>query len=273
VASPTQVAALRAGEVVLDLGCGGGIDVLLAARRVGPTGRVYGLDMTPEMVALARRNVREAGATNVEILQGEMEAIPLATASVDVVISNCVVNLSPEKPRVFAEVARVLRPGGRLSLADIVAEDRLRPSERAARGSYAGCVAGALSGGEYEQGLRHAGLEHVSVTFTHPESLCCLVTRRARLVTMRHEPCRGGARRPPAAGVPPGRQESGLGLAPTAEDEAAQGEAEPKRPQGEGTHGQGLPPGGEPLPAAERRLLLGRQRLALPLLAQGAAGP
>ncbi len=165
--NPTAVAELQEGETVLDLGSGGGIDVLLAARRVGPAGFVYGLDMTDEMLALARRNAKEAGVANVEFLEGEIEAIPLPEASVDVVISNCVINLSVDKPRVFQEIARVLRPGGRLGITDVVAEDRLSPSERAARGSYAGCIAGALSVSEYEQDLREAGLEEVSVAFTH----------------------------------------------------------------------------------------------------------
>lgn len=165
--NPTAVAELRQGETVLDLGSGGGIDVLLAARRVGPTGFVYGLDMTDEMLALARRNAKTAGASNVEFLRGEIEAIPLPEASVDVVISNCVINLSVDKPRVFREIARVLRPGGRVGVTDVVAEDRLSPAERAARGSYAGCIAGALSVSEYERGLREAGLDGVSIVFTH----------------------------------------------------------------------------------------------------------
>ena len=165
--NPTAVAGLRAGEVVLDLGSGGGIDVLLSAKRVGPTGTVYGLDMTDEMLALAQRNAAAAGERNAHFLKGVIEDIPLPAESVDVVISNCVVNLSTDKQRVFAEIARVLRPGGRVGLSDVVAEDRLDPAERAARGSYVGCIAGALSKGEYEQGLAGAGLDDVSVTFTH----------------------------------------------------------------------------------------------------------
>jgi arsenite methyltransferase len=165
--NPIAVADLREGEVVLDLGSGGGIDVLLSARRVGATGKAYGLDMTDEMLDLARRNATDAGATNVEFLKGQIEAIPLADASVDVVISNCVINLSTDKPAVIAETFRVLRPGGRVGVSDVVAEDRLDASERAARGSYVGCVAGALSQGEYEALLRGAGFEQVSVTFTH----------------------------------------------------------------------------------------------------------
>jgi arsenite methyltransferase len=165
--NPTAVAELREGETVLDLGSGGGIDVLLSARRVGPRGRAYGLDMTDEMLALARRNASEAGATNVEFLKGEIEAIPLPAASVDVVISNCVVNLSTDKPAVLREIFRVLRPGGRIGISDVVAEDRLSRAERAERGSYVGCIAGALSRGEYEAGLAAAGFEQISVAFTH----------------------------------------------------------------------------------------------------------
>ena len=165
--NPTAVAELREGETVLDLGSGGGIDVLLSAKRVGPTGTVYGLDMTDEMLSLARRNAAEAGATNVHFLKGEIESIPLAESSVDVVISNCVINLSTDKAAVLAEIARVLRPGGRIGISDVVAEDRLAPAERATRGSFVGCVAGALSKGEYEAGLEAAGFRDVSVEFTH----------------------------------------------------------------------------------------------------------
>ena len=165
--NPTAVAELREGEVVLDLGSGGGIDVLLSARRVGPTGKAYGLDMTEEMLALARRNAAEAGATNVEFLKGRIEEIPLPAQTVDVVISNCVVNLSPDKEAVLSEVFRVLRPGGRLGISDVVAEDRLSPAERAERGDWAGCVAGALSVGEYQRALADAGFRDISVTFTH----------------------------------------------------------------------------------------------------------
>jgi arsenite methyltransferase len=165
--NPTAVAELRKGETVLDLGSGGGIDVLLSARRVGPSGKAYGLDMTEEMLALARRNAAEAGARNVDFLKGHIEQIPLPAASVDVVISNCVVNLSADKPAVFAEVFRVLKPGGRLGVSDIVAEDHLSPDDRAERGSHVGCIAGALSRSEYEQGLAEAGFAQPSVTFTH----------------------------------------------------------------------------------------------------------
>jgi arsenite methyltransferase len=165
--NPTAVADLREGETVLDLGSGGGIDVILSARRVGPGGRAFGLDMTDEMLALARRNADEAGVTNAIFLRGVMEDVPLPADSVDVVISNCVVNLSTDKPLVIAELARVLRPGGRLGISDVVAEDRLGPEERAERGSYVGCIAGALAKGDYETLLAEAGFDDVSVQFTH----------------------------------------------------------------------------------------------------------
>jgi arsenite methyltransferase len=165
--NPTAVAELHEGEVVLDLGSGGGIDVLLSARRVGPSGKAYGLDMTDEMLDLARRNAAEAGATNVEFLRGRIEEIPLPGGAVDVVISNCVVNLSTDKSRVLAEIARVLRPGGRIGISDVVADDHLSPADRAERGSYVGCIAGALTFAEYTEGLEAAGLTDVSVTATH----------------------------------------------------------------------------------------------------------
>jgi arsenite methyltransferase len=165
--NPIAVADLREGERVLDLGSGGGIDVLLSARRVGPTGRAIGLDMTDEMLALAQRNVAEAGVTNVEFVRGHIEDIPLPAASVDVVISNCVINLAADKPAVFREIARVLRPGGRMGVTDIVAEDHLTPEQRAERGSYVGCIAGALSFSEFRAGLEAAGLTEVSMTPTH----------------------------------------------------------------------------------------------------------
>jgi arsenite methyltransferase len=165
--NPTAVAELREGETVLDLGSGGGIDVLLSARRVGPAGVAYGLDMTDEMLALARRNAAEAGVANAHFLKGRIEDIPLPAESVDVVISNCVVNLSTDKPAVLAEIARVLKPGGRVGISDVVSEDRLSPAERAERGSFVGCIAGALSCGEYASGLRAAGLVDVGVDFTH----------------------------------------------------------------------------------------------------------
>ncbi len=165
--NPTAVADLRPGETVLDLGSGGGLDVLLSARRVGPDGFVYGLDMTDEMLDLARRNAREAGVDNVEFLSGYMEEIPLDDGAVDVVISNCVINLSVDKPRVFAEIHRVLAPGGRIGFSDIVADDALSAEERTERGSWVGCVAGALSVSEYRQGLREAGFTAVDLSPTH----------------------------------------------------------------------------------------------------------
>jgi arsenite methyltransferase len=165
--NPTAVADLGEGEVVLDLGSGGGIDVILSAKRVGPTGVAYGLDMTDEMLALAQQNARDAGVANVHFLKGVIEAVPLPAESVDVVISNCVINLSVDKPAVLLEIARVLKPGGRVGVSDVVAEDRLAPTERAERGSYVGCIAGALSKGEYEASLEAAGFEEVSVEFTH----------------------------------------------------------------------------------------------------------
>jgi ubiquinone/menaquinone biosynthesis C-methylase UbiE len=160
------VAELRAGETVLDLGSGGGIDVLLSAKRVGPTGFAYGVDMTDEMLALANHNKAKAGATNVEFLQGTIEDVPLPDASVDVVISNCVINLSTDKPAVVAEMFRVLVPGGRIGLSDVVAEDRIDRAERERLGSYVGCVAGCLSRSEYLAGLAAAGFT-AEVSFTH----------------------------------------------------------------------------------------------------------
>ncbi len=165
--NPTAVADLRPGETVLDLGSGGGIDVLLSAARVGPSGFAYGLDMTDEMLELARRNAAAAGATNVDFRKGRIESIPLGDASVDVVISNCVVNLSTDKAAVLAEVARVLRPGGRMGISDVVADDVLSPTERAERGSFAGCIAGALSFSEFRAGLAAVGLTNIEITATH----------------------------------------------------------------------------------------------------------
>jgi arsenite methyltransferase len=160
--NPTAVAELREGETVLDLGSGGGIDVILSARRVG-AGTVYGLDMTDEMLDLARRNAAEAGVTNVEFLKGYIEDVPLPEGSVDVIISNCVINLSADKPRVFAEMHRVLRPGGRLGVSDVIASDELSPQQRAERGSLVGCIAGALSFAEYRAGLERAGFEAIEI--------------------------------------------------------------------------------------------------------------
>jgi arsenite methyltransferase len=165
--NPLAVADLHAGERVLDLGSGGGIDVLLSARRVGPTGFAYGVDMTDDMLVLARSNAAKAGATNIEFLKGEIEAVPLPNASVDVVISNCVINLSTDKPAVLAEMFRVLVPGGRIGISDVVADDHMSPADRAAAGSYVGCIAGALSRTEYLDGLAAAGFTETSVTFTN----------------------------------------------------------------------------------------------------------
>ena len=165
--NPLAVADLREGERVLDLGSGGGIDVLLSAQRVGPSGFAYGVDMTDDMLTLARANAAKAGATNVEFRKGEIEALPLPDAAVDVVISNCVINLSTDKPAVLAEMFRVLVPGGRIGITDVVAEDHLTPADRAAAGSYVGCIAGALSRIEYLDGLTAAGFTDASVTFTH----------------------------------------------------------------------------------------------------------
>lgn len=166
--NPLLVAELREGERVLDLGSGGGIDVLLSARRVGATGFAYGVDMTTEMLDLARANAERAGASNVEFRQGAIEDLPLDDAAVDVVISNCVVNLSPDKPAALAEAFRVLVPGGRFGISDVVAEDHLTPEQRAERGSYVGCIAGALSRSEYLEGLAAAGFVDAEVEFTHP---------------------------------------------------------------------------------------------------------
>jgi arsenite methyltransferase len=165
--NPTAVADLNPGEVVLDLGSGGGIDVFLSAKRVGPTGKAYGLDMTDEMLELARKNQREAGLSNVEFLKGYIEDIPLPDASVDVIISNCVINLAADKRAVFAEMKRVLKPGGRIGVSDVVAADELSPEQRAERGSYVGCIAGALSFSEYRAGLEQQGFEEISIEPTH----------------------------------------------------------------------------------------------------------
>jgi arsenite methyltransferase len=166
--NPTAVADLHEGETVLDLGSGGGIDVLLSARRVGPSGKAYGLDMTEEMLALALANAEKAGAKNVEFLKGTIEAIPLPANTIDVVISNCVINLSVDKPVVFAETFRVLRPGGRIGVSDIVADDHLTPEQRAERGDHVGCVAGVLSFGEYRRSLKAAGFTGIDITPTYP---------------------------------------------------------------------------------------------------------
>jgi arsenite methyltransferase len=168
--NPTALATLSPGEVVLDLGSGGGIDVLLSARRVSPGGKAYGVDMTDEMLALARKNQRKAGVENVEFLKGEIEDVPLPDDHVDVVISNCVINLSPNKPRVFSEAFRVLKPGGRFAVSDVVflgskrnlPESVLRKTE-----AWTGCISGAMEKGEYEEILRESGFEEVSVEVTN----------------------------------------------------------------------------------------------------------
>ncbi len=161
--NPTALAELMAGETVLDLGSGGGIDVILSARRVGPTGKAYGLDMTDDMLALARKNQAEAGITNVEFLRGEIEAIPLPDASVDVIISNCVINLSRDKDRVLAEAFRVLKPGGRLAVSDVVVRGEVPEPIRRSMDQWVGCVAGALEETEYVDKLTRAGFTGIGV--------------------------------------------------------------------------------------------------------------
>lgn len=162
--NPTALIELKPGEVVVDLGSGGGIDVLLSAKRVGPTGKAYGVDMTDEMLSLARENARQSGLTNVEFLRGDIESIPLPDNSVDVVISNCVINLSADKGRVLAEAFRVLKPGGRFAVSDVVFRgDAVPESVRKSMELWIGCVAGALHEREYEAGLRRAGFEHISI--------------------------------------------------------------------------------------------------------------
>jgi len=164
---PTAVADLRPGETVLDLGSGAGADVLISARRVAPTGRAIGLDMTDEMLELARVNARTAGVENVEFVKGYMEAVPLADASVDVVISNCVINLSGDKPKVIAQAARVLRPGGRLAVSDVIAEPDMDERTRTDMAAWTGCIAGALTEAEFRDSLTHAGFENVEINRTH----------------------------------------------------------------------------------------------------------
>jgi arsenite methyltransferase len=165
--NPTAVAQLREGETVLDLGSGGGLDVLLSAKRVGPAGKAYGLDMTDEMLELARENQRKAGAENVEFLKGTIEEIPLPDASVDVIISNCVINLSADKPRVFLEAARVLRPGGRFAVTDVVADPGMDDETRTDMEQWTGCIAGALTVTDFERELTAAGLADVEIEETH----------------------------------------------------------------------------------------------------------
>ncbi len=165
--NPTAVAALGEGETVLDLGSGGGIDVLLSAKRVGPTGKAYGLDMTDEMLDLARANQAEAGVTNVEFIKGTIEQIPLPSDSVDVIISNCVINLSGDKPQVFREAARVLRPGGRFAVSDVIADEDMTEQTRADMAQWTGCIAGALTEREFRDELAAAGFADVEVQTTH----------------------------------------------------------------------------------------------------------
>ena len=176
--NPIAVAELHAGETVLDLGSGGGIDVLLSARRVGPTGMAYGLDMTDEMLDLARRNQAEAGVTNVQWLRGHIEEIPLPRDSVDVIISNCVINLSGDKPQVLREAARVLKPGGRFAVSDVVADDDMDDQTRADMQAYTGCIAGALTREEFTGALEAAGLTDIIITETrrvHPAAISAIV--------------------------------------------------------------------------------------------------
>ncbi|HZI90988.1 MAG TPA: arsenite methyltransferase [Thermoleophilaceae bacterium] len=165
--NPTAMAELHEGETVLDLGSGGGIDVLLSARRVGPTGKAYGLDMTDEMLALARANASKAGATNVQFLKGEIEDIPLAAASVDVIISNCVINLSADKRQVFREAARVLRPGGRFAVSDVVADPDMDEATRQDMRQFTGCIAGALTVDDFRRDLAEAGFDQIEIEETH----------------------------------------------------------------------------------------------------------
>jgi arsenite methyltransferase len=165
--NPTAVADLHEGETVLDLGSGGGIDVLLSARRVGPTGNAYGVDMTDEMLDLARQNQREAGAENVEFLKGAIEEVPLPDASVDVVISNCVINLSGDKPAIFREAARVLRSGGRFAVSDVVADPDMDDETRRDMAAWTGCIAGALTEAQFRYELEAAGFRDVEIRETH----------------------------------------------------------------------------------------------------------
>jgi arsenite methyltransferase len=161
--NPTAFASLRPGETVVDLGCGGGLDVFLAAAKVGPTGRAIGIDMTPEMLELARRNAEQSGVTNVELHQATIDRMPLADASVDCVISNCVINLAPDKPAVFREIARVLKPGGRVAVSDIALKQPLPPELGNDLLAYVGCIAGAISIDEYRSGMRQSGFEPVEI--------------------------------------------------------------------------------------------------------------
>ena len=180
--NPTAVAELRAGETVLDLGSGAGLDVFLSAKRVGPAGKVYGLDMTDEMLDLARRNQTKAAITNVEFLKGDIENIPLPDESVDVIISNCVINLSPDKPQVFAEAHRVLAPRGRFAVTDIITTRPFSAAEKTDMGAWTGCISGALSRDEYLEGLHNAGFSDIEVDVTHevgPDVVSAIIRARA----------------------------------------------------------------------------------------------
>jgi arsenite methyltransferase len=165
--NPTAMAELREGETVLDLGSGGGIDVLLSARRVGPTGTAYGLDMTDEMLALARANQAKSGVDNVHWLKGHIEDIPLPAETIDVVLSNCVINLSTDKPQVLRETARVLKPGGRFAVSDVIADPGMDDATRSDLAQYVGCIAGALTADEYVRHLTDAGMTDIEITETH----------------------------------------------------------------------------------------------------------
>jgi arsenite methyltransferase len=200
--NPIAIAELHEGETVLDLGSGGGIDVLLSAKRVGPTGLAYGLDMTDEMLDLARRNQTEAGVTNVQWLRGHIEDIPLPRDSVDVIISNCVINLSGDKPQVLREAARVLKPGGRFAVSDVIADPDMDDATRSDMQAYTGCIAGALTRDEFTAALTDAGLSEITITETHrvhaaaasaivratkPTAACCSITAQAQCCEPAHK--------------------------------------------------------------------------------------
>ena len=189
--APIDHLALQPGETVVDLGSGAGIDVFLAADVVGPTGKVIGVDMTPEMVSKARANAAKGGYPNVEFRLGEIEHLPVADASVDVIISNCVINLAPDKTRVFAEMYRVLRPGGRVGVSDVVTDDGLTDDDRAARGTFTGCIAGALPVSTYRTGLQDAGFTDVDITRTDTvaDGVHTAIIRAARPTTTDEECC------------------------------------------------------------------------------------